>query len=105
MGPNRYAGMTISGEGTAESRSLIVLAKDVMEGYLLMNPLVLKRYDPHTCKELYRHLRKLQTTVRMQGIDTANQEALRLRNHRLQRLNQALAVIDHFAKVNKIQLS
>jgi hypothetical protein len=96
---------TISGEGTADSRSLISLAKDVMEGYLLLNPLVLKRYPLPTCKELYRQLKKLQTATRMQGTDPSNQDALRARNHRLQRLNQALAVLDHYAKVNKITIS
>jgi hypothetical protein len=93
----------LSGEGT-ESRSLISLAKDVMEGYLLLNPLVLKRYNTPTCKELYRQLKKLQTATRIQGVEMGNQEALRSRNHRLQRLNQALAVLEHFAKLNKIPL-
>ena len=104
MPRNRYADMAPLGGGTAESRSLVSLAKDVMEGYLLLNPLVLKRYDHNGCKEINRHLRKLQTSVRMEGVDTANQEALRLRNHRLQRLNQALAVLENYAKVNKIPL-
>ena len=76
-----------------------------MEGYLMLNPLVLRKFDGETCKELHRQLRKLQTSVRMEGVDIANQTALRTRNHRLQRMHQAMTVLEHYARVNKIPLS
>jgi hypothetical protein len=94
----------MSGEGSAQSRSLALLARDVMEGYLMLNPLVLKKFDPTSFKELHRQIRKLQTTARMEGVDIANQDALRTRNHRLQRMHQALAVMEHHARLAKITL-
>ena len=96
---------TTRGEGTTESRNLALLAKDVMEGYLTLNPLILKKYDETTSREIYRQLRKLQTTVRIDGVDLTNQAALRTRNHRLQRLHQALSVLEHHAKLHRIFLN
>jgi hypothetical protein len=95
---------TKRGEGTTQSRNLAFLAKDVMEGYLTLNPLVLKKYDETTSREIYRQLRKLQTTIRMEGVDLGNQATLRTRNHRLQRMHQALSVLEYHAKLNKILL-
>ena len=92
------------GQDTAQSRNLGLLAKDVMEGFVAMNPLILKKYDANTCKELHRQLRKMQNTVRTTSVDLANQELLRTRNHRLQRMLQALTVLEHYAKTNGIVL-
>jgi hypothetical protein len=93
-----------TGGGTPQSRSLGLMAKDVMEGYLTLNPLILKKFDGNTQKELYRQIRKLQTSIRSEGVDLSNQTALRTRNHRLQRMHQALTVLEHHAKINKIIL-
>jgi len=91
-------------EDTPQSRNLVLLARDVMEGFQTLNPLVLKKFDGATCKELHRQLRKLQTTIRMEGVDLANQSVLRARNHRLQRMHQAINVLEYHAKLNKIVL-
>ena len=91
-------------EDTPQSRNLALLAKDVMEGFQTLNPLVLKKFDGATCKELHRQLRKLQTSIRMEGVDLANQSILRARNHRLQRMHQGINVLEHHAKLNKIIL-
>ena len=92
------------GEGSTQSRNLALLAKDVMEGYLTLNPLVLRRYNESTCKELHRQLRRLQTTIRIESVNLANQAALRTRNHRLQRMSQAIGVLEHHARLNRIPL-
>jgi hypothetical protein len=92
------------GEDSTQSRNLALLAKDVMEGYLMLNPLVLRKYDETTCKELFRQLRRLQTTIRIEAVDLGNQAALRIRNHRLQRMHQAIGVIEHHARLNRINL-
>ena len=93
------------GEGSTQSRNLALLAKDVMEGYLTLNPLVLRKYNESTCKELHRQLRRLQTTIRIESVDLGNQASLRTRNHRLQRMHQAIGVLEHHAKLNRIALS
>jgi hypothetical protein len=89
---------------TPQARSLALAAKDVMEGYLTLNPLVLKKFEDHSYKELYRQLRKLQVAIRSEGVNLSNQTALRTRNLRLQRMHQALTVMEHHAKNTKIVL-
>jgi len=93
------------GEASTQTRNLALLAKDIMEGFIMLNPLVLKKYDHSTCKELFRQLRKLQTTIRIESVDLGNQASLRTRNHRLQRMHQAMGVLEHHAKLNRIPLS
>lgn len=93
-----------TGGGPGRSRSFSAMAKDIMDGYLTLNPLVLKKFDAPSYKELYHHLRKLQTVVRSEGVVLTDQAALRQRNHRLQRMHQALSVMENQAKLQKIVL-
>ena len=90
--------------GGGRGRSLVVMSKEVMEGYLSLNPLVLKKFDAAAFKEMHQLLRKLQITVRAAGVDLANQEATRIRNQKMQRLHQALSVLEIQAKLKKILL-
>ena len=80
------------------------MAKDIMEGYIMLNPLVLKKFDASSLKELHQHLRKIQTTIRSAGVDLKDQEALRLRNQRLQRIHQAMSTLEFQAKQQRILL-
>jgi len=96
--------LAAAGGGGSRGRSLAVMAKDIMEGYVMLNPLVLKKFDAATFKELHMHLRKLQTVVRSEGVDLTNQEATRNRNQKLQRMHQAMAVLENQAKIQKIVL-
>ena len=90
--------------GGSIGRSLAAMAKDIMEGYVMLNPLVLKKFDATTVKDLHQHIRKLQTTIRSGGVDLTNQEATRNRNQKLQRLHQAMSVLENQAKLQKIIL-
>lgn len=81
-----------------------MMAKDIMEGYVALNPLVLKKFDASSFKELHLHLHKLQTTIHSGGVDLTNVEALRARNQRLQRIYQAMSVLEFHAKQQKIIL-
>jgi hypothetical protein len=80
------------------------MAKDIMEGYVMLNPLVLKKFDAATFKELHQHLRKLQTVIRSAGVDLTNLDATRNRNQKLQRMHQAMAVLENQAKTQRIVL-
>jgi hypothetical protein len=93
-----------AGGGGSRGRSLAVMAKDIMEGYVMLNPLVLKKFDAATFKELHQHLRKLQTVIRSAGVDLTNLDATRNRNQKLQRMHQAMAVLENQAKVQRIVL-
>jgi hypothetical protein len=103
MGLIKKPGKTIA-SGPGRARSLGVMAKDVMEGYVTLNPLVIKKFDGDSLKELYRQVRRLQTTIRSEGLDLANQQALRQRNQKLQRMHQALSVLEHQAKAQRVAL-
>jgi hypothetical protein len=81
-----------------------MMAKDIMEGYISLNPLVLKKFDASSFQELHQHLRKLQTTIRSGGMDLTDQAALRMHNQRLQRIHQAISVLEFQAKQQKIIL-
>jgi hypothetical protein len=92
------------GGGGSMGRSLAVMAKDIMEGYVYLNPLVLKKFDAASFKELYMQLRRLQITIRSEGVDLTSQEATRNRNQKLQRMHQAMSVLENQAKAQKIVL-
>ncbi len=81
------------------------MAKDIMEGYVYLNPLVLKKFDAASFRELHMQLRRLQTTIRSKGVELADQEALRHRNQKLQRMHQAMSVLESQAKAQKISLA
>jgi len=81
-----------------------MMAKDIMEGYISLNPLVLKKFDASSFQELHHHLHKLQTTIRSGGIDLTDLAALRMHNQRLQRIHQAMSVLEFQAKLQKIVL-
>jgi len=81
------------------------MAKDIVEGYVFLNPLVLKKFDATSFKELHMQLRRLQIAIRSEGVDLTNQEATRNRNQKLQRMHQAMSVLENQAKAQKISLS
>jgi len=93
-----------TGTAVARSRSLGLMAKDIMEGYVSVSPLVLKKFDVSSYQELFHHLRKLQASLRGHGVPLQNQVALRERNLRLQRMHQALSVMEFQAKLHRITL-
>jgi flagellar motor component MotA len=92
------------GGSSIRGRSFAVMAKDIMEGYVSLNPLILKKFDATSYKELHQQLYRLQTKTRTEGVSLTNQEALRNRNQRLQRLHQALSVIENQARLQRIIL-
>jgi hypothetical protein len=92
------------GGGGSRGRSLAVMAKDIIEGYVYLNVLVLKKFDAASFKELHMQLRRLQITIRAEGVDLTNQEATRNRNQKLQRMHQAMSVLENQAKAQKISL-
>ncbi len=97
-------GSKTTGTAVGRSRSLGLMAKDIMEGYVAVSPLILKKFDVSSYRELYHHLRKLQASLRGHGVSLQNQVALRERNLRLQRMHQALSVMEFQAKLHRISL-
>lgn len=91
-------------EDLVRGKSIAAVAADIAEGFIFLNPLILKNFSNEVYKELYHQLRKLQTVVRNEKFPFHDQEAIRRRNLRLQRLHQAIVVLQNAARVRKVAL-
>ncbi len=86
-------------------KSLAAVAADIADGYLFLNPLILKDFPAETYKDLFHNMRKLQSVIRAEKFPFHDQTAIRSRNMRLQRLHQAIVVLQNSARMKKIVLS
>lgn len=77
---------------------------DISEGYLTVNPILLKTMDPETLKELYAETHKAQAGIRSESFPHGDMEAIKMRNMRLQRLHIAAMVIKNFARERRIKI-
>jgi len=91
-------------EGDFRGKSMKVIAVDVAEGYISVNPLFLKKFDKDMLKELYEHLNKALTGTRNEKIDLTNQVSVRTRNMKLQRLHNAMIILRNTAREKRIPL-
>jgi hypothetical protein len=91
-------------EGGFRGKSMRVVALDVAEGYVSVNPLLLKKFDKDMVKELYDHLNKTLTLTRNEKTDFTDQAVLRTRNMKLQRLHNAMIVLRNIAREKRILL-
>jgi hypothetical protein len=85
-------------------KSLKALTLDVAEGYIAVNPLFLKLFDPEQLKEFYLELSKTQRDIRAERFPTNDLISLRTRNIKLQRLYSASMVARNYAKERRILL-
>jgi hypothetical protein len=91
-------------ESGFKGKSMRVVAIDVAEGYISVNPLFLKKFDKDMVKELYDHLNKALTFTRNEKTDFTDQAVLRTRNMKLQRLHNAMIVLRNIAREKRIPL-
>jgi vacuolar-type H+-ATPase subunit B/Vma2 len=83
-------------------KSIIAVSKDIAEGFFTINPLTLKKFDDAAIKSLHHQLKKVQTEVRNQKFPLNDVMGIRNRNMRLQRLHQALVILEHTAKERRV---
>lgn len=69
------------------------VASDVAEGYVSLNPVVLKKYEKHEVEALLKELEKLTRDTRSQVVPQDDAEATATRSRRLLRLSQANVVL------------
>jgi hypothetical protein len=69
------------------------VAADVAEGYVTLNPVVLKKYEKHEVDALVKELEKLMRDTRSQVVPQDDSEASAARSRRLLRLSQANVVL------------
>ena len=91
-------------EDLVRGKSIAAVASDIAEGFIFLNPLILKNFPNDVYKDLYYQMRKLQTAVRNEKFPTHDQSAIRSRNLRLQRLHQAIVVLQNAARIKKLPL-
>lgn len=88
-----------------QGKSLAAVARDIADGMVFMTPLLLKNLDEGGIRALYHQLRKLQTEVRGSKFPSHDIQGIRTRNLRLQRLHQALNVLEHSARKLRIKIA
>lgn len=89
---------------SVRGKSYKALTMDVAEGYIAVNPLFLKPFEPETLKEFYQEIDKTQKFLRSEKFPAKDIEAIRLRNLKLQRLYLAAVIIRTFARERRIAL-
>jgi len=91
-------------ENIVRGKSLAAVASSIADGFIYLNPLVLKDFPTDIYKELHNKMSKLQTQIRTEVFPSHDQTAIRNRNMRLQRLHQAIVVLQNSARVKKVIL-
>ncbi len=91
-------------ETQLRGKSVAAVAKDIADGFFAINPMTLKKFDDAAYKALHHQLKKVQMEVRNEKFPLHDVLGIRNRNIRLQRLHQALIILEHSAKERKIIL-
>jgi hypothetical protein len=85
-------------------KSLKAIARDVSEGYTVVNPLFLKPFAQETLKELYHEVMKTQAEIRGEKFPYSDVQSIRWRNLRLQRLHTTAMIIRTYARDKRIPI-
>ncbi|HAR46738.1 MAG: hypothetical protein A2X56_11675 [Nitrospirae bacterium GWC2_57_13] len=91
-------------EGSFKGKNMKAVAVDVAEGLFTVNPLFLKKFDKDMLKDLNEHMSKVMVLVRNDKVEFSDAVALRKRNLKLQRLNNAIVVLKNIAREKKVML-
>jgi len=81
--------------------SAFAMARDVGEGYILMNVNVLKRMAPEELRQLRFELERIITTLRGEQPSADNMLAIQGRNRRLSRLTSAVSMINNHLQMSR----
>lgn len=88
----------------ARGKSIKALIRDVAEGYVAVNPLFLKSFEPELLRDFFHEISKIQIDIRSEKFPTRDVLAIRNRNVKLQRLYSAVMIIRNFARERRIAL-
>jgi hypothetical protein len=91
-------------ESGFKGKSMRMVAVDVAEGFITVNPLFLKKFDKDMIKALFENLNKTLTSIRNEKVDFGNLAALRVRNMKLQRMHNAMIIIRNIAREKRFPL-
>lgn len=71
-------------------------ASDLADGYLLLNPVTLKKYERHEVDALLAEIEKLSRELRGQTVTGDQTDAVQQKSRRLLRLSQAVVVLQNW---------
>jgi hypothetical protein len=80
------------------------LAQDIADGYFMLTPPKLKSYTPTDLKTIVANIGVVTRELRQELIPMEDVMAIKARNVKLSRLNQAEMVIQAYCKKRKIPL-
>lgn len=72
------------------------VAVDVAEGYVMLNPPFLKKYERHEVETLLKEMEKLSRDLRGTVVAADDAEANQTKNRKLLRLSQATVVLQNW---------
>ena len=81
-----------------------MLAHDVSKGLVYLNPTNLKKYTVADLKNILVHLSIVQREIRAKQIPPEEVMAMKEKNRQLQHINQAITVINSYAKKRHLQI-
>jgi hypothetical protein len=96
--------MASGGGSGVGGKSMKAVATDVADGYMTINPLVLKKFDKDMIKDLYEHLNKAMNAARNIAAPLTDIIAMRNKNMKLQRLHNAIIILRNTAREKRIPL-
>ncbi|MGA2193036.1 MAG: hypothetical protein ABSG42_06645 [Nitrospirota bacterium] len=85
-------------EDFLRGRNLEAVAKDIADGYVFVSPMYFKKFERETLQKLHVAISRVMILIRNEKFPAGNFEAIKLRNMRLARLNNAITVMKYFAK-------
>ena len=94
-----YGGLKMAIAGSPKK-----MAQDVAEGYLMLSPPMLRAYTPADIKTILANLALVTREIRSEQIPLDDVMAVKLRNMKLSRLNQAETVIKAFCQKKRLSV-
>lgn len=80
------------------------MAKDIGEGYIIINPGNLRKYKPHELKQMLTALAVVQREVRAEHVEEEDYQAIKKKNWRIQNISRATLIINTFIKHRRIKI-
>lgn len=84
--------------------SAFAMARDVGEGYVLLNATVLKRMTGEELKQLRFEVERILTGIRGEQLPLDDVQAINARNRKISRLNSAVSMINNHVQSNRMRL-
>ena len=81
-----------------------ILAQDIAKGVVYLNPSKLKKYKPEDLKAIVSQLNIVQREVRARQIPLDQLTEMKKKNRQLQHINQAVTIINGYAKKHRIRV-